>query len=153
MRARDRVKVSWLLITWMATALLVLVVNWLSAASLSAIKHSTVGEALLQIVSALVQYFTCSLVSMRLDGEAEGEVDMPAFFARQRRPILLAFVALGVVAVSTNYLDRATSGLEAGAWIQENLQIIGLEVTLAAALVFRAPRRPQCSRFVPQSVV
>jgi hypothetical protein len=133
--ARDRVKVSGLLIGWMTVALVMLVANWLAAAALSSITHWTTGEALLQFASALVQYFTCSLVSVRT--EAEGETDMPAFFDKHRRVILLAFSALGVVAMIENFVDRNTSGLAPGAWITEDLQILPLNLVLLGALIFR----------------
>jgi hypothetical protein len=135
--SRDRVKASGLLIGWMVVALLMLVSNWLAAAALSSIKHWTTGEALLQFADAIVQYFTCSLVSIRT--EAEGKIDMPAFFEKHRRVILLAFSALGVAAMIENFVDRNTSGLAPASWISEDLQILPLNLVLLAALVFRRP--------------
>lgn len=134
--ARDRVRISWLLLGWMAVALLLLITNWLSFAPLSAIKHWTLGEALLQFVEAFVQYFTCSLVSMRV--EKDGVVDMPAFFAKQRPVILLAILALGVDTFIGNYLDRNNSGLGADEWISQDLVVGAQSLVVASALFFKA---------------
>jgi hypothetical protein len=135
--SRHRVKPSGLLIGWMATALVMLVGNWLADAALSSITHWTMGEVLLQFAIALVQYFTCSLVSIR--PEPDGAIDMPAFFEQQRLPILLAFSALGVVAIIENFVDRNTSGLAPGAWISEDLQVLALNLVLLTAFIFRRP--------------
>ena len=134
--ARDRVKVSWLLLGWMAAALQLLVINWLSFAPLSAVKHWTLGDALLQFTEAFIQYFTCSLVSMRVD--KEGVVDMPAFFARQRPVILSAVLALGIDASIGNYLNRDVSGLRPDAWIGQDMLIAGLNLVLLLAIFIRA---------------
>ncbi|MBS0359731.1 MAG: hypothetical protein JSR98_00005, partial [Proteobacteria bacterium] len=129
--ARDRVRVSWLLLGWMAVALVLPVENWLSFAPLQTLKHWTLNEALLQFGTAFVQYFTCSLVSMRV--EKEGVVDMPAFFARQRPVILGAVLALGLAAMIGDYLDRNISGLAPGAWIGEELLVGTMCLVVALA--------------------
>lgn len=134
--ARDRVKVSWLLLGWMALALLLLIINWLSIAPLATIKHWTLGQALLQFLEAFIQYFTCSLVSMR--AEKDGVVDMPAFFARQRPVILTAVLALGVDTFVGNYLYRDVSGLAPDAWIGQDSLIAGLNLVLVLAIFVRA---------------
>ena len=129
--ARDRVKISWLLVGWMVAALQLLVINWLSVATLSTI-HWTLADALRLFGNALIQYFTCSLVSMRV--EKEGTIDMPAFFARQRPVILTAVLALGVAAALSNYLDR---NVGSAGWIGQDLTIAGMELVLALALFVR----------------
>jgi len=130
--ARDRLRFSGRLALWMANAVMGLLVNWLGFWGLSAVKRWTVGEITLQFSAAVIEYFTCSLVSMR---PAAGErVDMTAFFERQRRPIMLAFLALMVVSMVQNYVDRDhTAGLESHEWIVENLIIapMGLLVVIA----------------------
>ena len=120
----------------MATALLILVGNWLADAALSSITHWTMGEALLQFATAFIQYFTCSLVSIR--PEPEGVIDMEAFFEQQRRVILLAFTALGVVAMVVNFVDRNTSGVPPGAWISEDMQLLAVCLPLLLGLIFRS---------------
>jgi hypothetical protein len=130
--ARDRLRFSGRLALWMANAVIGLLVNWLGFWGLSAVKRWTVGEITLQFSAAVIEYFTCSLVSMR---PAAGErVDMTVFFERQRRPIMLAFLALMVVSMVQNYVDRDHSaGLASTDWIVENLIIapMGLLVVLA----------------------
>jgi len=77
MLERDRVIFSPMLTLWMLNALIGLVVNWLAIWQLSIVKHWRVGDVLLQFIPAVVQYFTCSLVSMKAG--AERQIDMPAF--------------------------------------------------------------------------
>ena len=62
---RARVRFSGLLTLWMANALVGLLVNWLGLWGLTALKNWTVGDVLLQFVPAVLQYYTCSLVSIR----------------------------------------------------------------------------------------
>lgn len=134
--ARDRVKPSGLLIAWMALAFLVLIVNWLSAAALGGLKHWTIGEALMWFALAFVQYFTCSLASMRV--ERHGEVDMPAFFDRHRPVITGAVLVLALASLGENYLDRGIDAAGPRAWIGEDLEIAPMAVLAALALAVPA---------------
>jgi hypothetical protein len=134
--ARDRVRPSGLLIGWMVLALLMLVTNWLTAASLAGVQHWTVADALRQFATAGVQYFTCSLVSMRV--ETHGEVDMEAFFQRQRPAIVGAVLALGVLSLVGNYLDRASDAVGPNAWIGEDLSVLPMVTMALAAVLFPA---------------
>ncbi|HLZ77392.1 hypothetical protein [Phenylobacterium sp.] len=134
--ARDRVRPSGLLIAWMVLALLILVTNWLSAANLSGVQHWTLGRVLLEFATAGVQYFTCSLVSMRV--EPQGEADMPVFFAKHRPVIASSMVALGVIAMLENYVDRSANGLTADAWIGEDLSVLPMTLVGLAAALFPA---------------
>jgi hypothetical protein len=134
--ARDRVRVSGLLICWMALALLMLVTNFLSAVNLAGVQHWTLGRVLIEFATAGVQYFTCSLVSMRV--EPKGEADMPAFFARQRPVIASSMVALGLIAMLENYVGRYANGLTPDAWIGENLSVLPMVVAAVAAILFPA---------------
>jgi hypothetical protein len=81
-QGRDRLKFSGLLILWMLNALIGLTVNWLSIWQLHIVKQWTVTDVLLQLTPAVLQYFTCSLVSMR--NEAGTPLDMRKFYARER---------------------------------------------------------------------
>ncbi len=121
LQARDRVVVSPLLALWMLNALIGLVVNWLAIWQLSIVKHWRVGDVLLQFVPAMVQYFTCSLVSMKTPDE--GAVDMPSFWRRQR-PLIGAAFAASLFAMTQNYVYRDSSlGFAGNDWIKEDLLV------------------------------
>lgn len=121
--ARDRVRFSGLHVVWMATALVALVVNWLSLAGLNAVKHWTLAEVLLWFGMSVIQYFTCSLVSMRVEGGEQ--VDMAAFYARHRRTFLTFFASLWFIFLLENFVDRNNiSGLSSTAWVGEDLLIL-----------------------------
>jgi hypothetical protein len=130
---RARVKFSGLLTLWMANALVGLLVNWLGLWGLTALKHWTVGDVLLQFVPAVLQYYTCSLVSIRPEpGEA---IDMPAFFARQRPLIGAAFAAMMVTSMIQNYVYRdSTLGVSDTDWIGENLLVSPMLLAALAAI-------------------
>ncbi len=130
--ARDRLRFSGRLALWMVNAVVGLLVNWLGFWGLSAVKRWTVGEIILQFGAAVIQYFTCSLASMRVT--AGETVDMTAFFERQRRPIMLAFLAMMVASMVQNYVDRDhTVGLASTDWIFENLIILPMGVATLLA--------------------
>jgi hypothetical protein len=121
--ARDRVRFSGLQALWMTIALLNLLTNWISYWGLSAVKQWSVGEIAMQFTLAIIQYFTCSLVAPRPN--PNGEIDMPAFFARQRPVIFGAFLALLTFALAENYIDRNhMAGLSSNAWIGEDILIL-----------------------------
>ena len=120
--ARDRVRFSGLHAVWMLNALVGLLVNWLSLWGQNGLKRWTVFDVLLWFAEAIVQYFACSLVSMR--SEPGEPIDMEAFFQRQRPMIAAAFAALMVLSMTLNYVYRdATQGLAPTAWITENILV------------------------------
>jgi peptidoglycan/LPS O-acetylase OafA/YrhL len=123
--ARDRVRFSGLQALWMANALLSIVVNWLSFWGLVAIKRWDVTEVELWFALAVVQYFTCSLISIR---PKQGDVvDMPAFYERQRPAIFGAFAGLMLISMILNYWDRDhTQGIGPTDWINENLIVLAM---------------------------
>ena len=131
-QARRRLKVSGLLVGWMVTALLLLIINWLSAADLASIRHWTIGGVLLQFLTTLTQYFTCAFIAMRVP--AEGDVDMPAHFEAQRVPILTAFLALGALAALNNF----TQSTSPRGWVGQDLEILVSCAPMAAAVLSRA---------------
>jgi len=121
--ARDRVRFSGLHALWMVIAALGIVVNWLSIGGLSVIAHWNVTEVELQFGAAVIQYYTCSLLSLR--PREDGIVDMPAFYERQRPAIFSAFAALAIIAMVMNYWDRDhTQGLTPTSWIGENVGVL-----------------------------
>jgi len=135
--ARDRVKFSGLQATWMAAALLGVFVNWLQFWPLRAISHWSLIDVSLLMLTAVVQYFTCSLVSVRV--EREGAVDMAAFYARQKPMFLSALGGLLVLAAILNYAERNQSqGLASTAWIGEDLLVAPLAAPLVVSAIARA---------------
>ena len=128
---RDRAHFSGLLALWMLNALIGLVVNWLSIWQLHIVTHWTVADVLLQFAPAILQYFACSLVSIRVEGDAP--LDMPAFYARQRPAFTGAFAAMMMANLIQNYLYRnSTAGISGSDWILEDLLVT---LMLAAAIV------------------
>lgn len=89
---------------WMANALFGLLAYWLSIWELSGVKRWTGSETLLQFLPAIVQYFACSLISMRREGS--NIMDMRAFYERQRSAIFAAFSLMTVVSMIQIYADR-----------------------------------------------
>lgn len=120
--ARQRVKGGGLHLLWMLNALVSLFANWLAVWSLSAVRRWTLGEVLLQFATAVVQYFTCSLLSVQVGGKES--FDLSTYFDRQRRVVLAPFAAFLILAVVGNYLDRAVmAGVAPGAWLTADLII------------------------------
>lgn len=129
--ARDRVRFSGLHTIWMANALLGLLVNWLSLGGLVIIRHWTVPEVVLQFAAAVIQYFTCSTLSIHVRDDET--LDVPRLFDRQRPVIFASFVAMAIMSMIQNYWDRNNSaGLSPTSWIGENLGVLPL---LLAALI------------------
>jgi hypothetical protein len=129
--ARRRLRFSGLLALWMINALIGLLVNWLSIWQLHIIKTWTVVDVLLQFVPAALQYFACSLVSIRVESGAPP--DMPAYYAAHRRAFTGAFAVMMVVNLLQNFAYRNSSaGIGGADWIWEDLLVT---LMLASALV------------------
>jgi hypothetical protein len=130
--ARDRVRFSGLHALWMANALVSLLVNWLSFWGLIVIKHWAVPEVVLQFAAAIVQYFTCSTLSIRVRDDET--INVPRLFEKQRPVIFASFAALMIVSMIQNYWDRNnTAGLSPTAWVDENLDVLPMLVAVLIA--------------------
>jgi hypothetical protein len=117
---------------WMLIAGLFLVINWLGFGGLSGIKRWTTAEVMLQFTSAIVQYFTCSLISIR--PKEDGIIDLPAFYAKQRPAIMTAMILLGVTVLIINYRDAGNfAGLSSRAWIVEDANCLAQMAVTAVA--------------------
>ncbi len=101
---RQRVRISGLYVLWMINALLILMVNWLSFWGLHSVKQWMVFQILLQFSLAIVQYFTCSTLSIRPRNDEP--IDMGALFEQRRAILSSSFVGVWVVSMAINYLDR-----------------------------------------------
>lgn len=133
---RRRVRWSGLLTCWMIAGVLLLVLNWLAIFRLSSVTTWTVGQVLVHILGAVCIYFTCAFPAMRAQpGET---IDMPAYFARNRVPILGAFALFGVVALLVNFIDFRTGGPAAEGAIDRMYRIMPNIVAEAVGLIFRA---------------
>src|ERR1700730_1841073 len=77
---RDKVRFYGLHAVWMVNALLGLLIFWLTVWDLGTVKRWTGFEIALQFIPAIIQYFACSLLSMRREGD--GIMDMKAFYER-----------------------------------------------------------------------
>jgi hypothetical protein len=119
----------------MVAALEILFNNWLSIWDLRSTRVWSVGEIFLDFLMAIIQYFTRSLVSIEVKGDHE--VDMIAWYDKQRVPILSVFAILGVVAMFANYHHRNIGGSFSD-WIKSELLIAPLVVLEVLAILFRA---------------
>ena len=115
----------------MIVAAINVITNWIGFWSLSAVTHWNVEQVMLQLTIACSQYFTCSLVSMKVP--EDGVVDMQAFYDRARVPILTSFAVLAATAMVWNYAERGIPGLAPGVWIVENAFCAGFLALLAVA--------------------
>jgi hypothetical protein len=86
-------------------------------------------------VAALIQYFTCSLISIR--SKDDGPADMQAFFERQRPLIFTAFLALAAINMFQNWWDRALIPAPLN-WFDVDLTIAVLLIAYAIAGFARA---------------
>lgn len=129
--ARGRVRFSVLHALWMLNVLVALLINWMSVAQLSAVKHWSAGEILLQLSWVVPQYFACSLISMRVrDSEV---IDMESFYQRQRSAFFCAMVLLYVASMVVTFADRNNlEGFKPGDWLAAELFIAPM---LVAALI------------------
>jgi len=129
--ARKRLRFSWLQALWMASAVISIVVNWVALAPLNAIKNWSPQEIVIQFVAAIVQYYTCSLISLR--PEKEGVVDMPAFYKAERHSIFAAYSILMLVSMFQNVWDARTYHLDGADLFKANgLVLVMLASTVAA---------------------
>jgi hypothetical protein len=130
--ARGRVRFSGLHALWIANALVSLLCYWVSAWDLTTVKHWSGPEIALQFFPAIVQYFACSLLSMRVEGD--GVLDMRGFFERQRPAIFTAFSMMWVLAMMQNYADRnASVGTAPSDWIGTDLPLAFMLVATVVA--------------------
>jgi hypothetical protein len=120
---------------WMANALIGLLCYWLSIWELAAVRRWTGLAIVLQFIPAIVQYFACSLLSMRREGAEI--MDMKAFYERQRPAIFVAFSLMMIAAMIETYADRNNvAGHNPVDWIGAELPIfLMLVATLIAGWV------------------
>jgi fucose 4-O-acetylase-like acetyltransferase len=124
--ARDRVRFSWLLTVSMLNAAAGVIINWLGLWSLQNLKQWSLTEVLLQLGWVIPNYFSCSLVAMPYS--ESGQLDMPAYFERQRRIIFSATLALWAMGSLAAYADRNNLGWKPNEWIGAELAALPLGI-------------------------
>lgn len=128
---RHRLRFSGLHAVWMVNALLGLLCYWVSIWELSTVKRWTGFEIVLQFLPAIVQYFACSLLSMRREGDEI--MDMKAFYQGQRPAIFTAFSLMMIAAMIQIYAERNNlAGTRASDWIGAEFPIL---LMFAATLI------------------
>jgi len=131
--AGKRVRFSGLYAAWAISAALLLFSNWISLWGLTGVKRWTTVEVLLQFLTAIIQYFTCSTFRVSMNND-DDTIDLPALYQRRRRLIFGAFLALGVMAMFVNWWDRNNmNGMGPNDWIVEDLTIIPIVITVILA--------------------
>lgn len=105
--ARGRVKWSGLHLAWMLAIALSLFVNWFGLFKLHELTSWPLHVVLLLFAQAVVQYFACSFVSVKVD--EDGEVDMPALYEHQRELFLSAAILIGVIALIRIWTGSGTA--------------------------------------------
>ena len=135
--ARSRVRFCGLHAVWMVIALSNLTGNWLVMWSMHGVTHWSLFRVLVLFGTAIVQYFTCSTLALRVP--EEGPVDMVAYFAKQRPVIFAAYGGLFVFAMLENYVFRDIDFLGPNAWLSEDAVILVSALPLGIA-AFARPR-------------
>lgn len=129
---RRRVRFSWLYALWLVNALLILIENWLAFWGLHLLKQWTVGQILLQLSLAIVQYFTCSLLMIR--PKDAGTIDMVTIFEERRSTVACAFFAMWFLAMAMNFVDRDLFFKpQTSAWLWADVELFSASVFIALA--------------------
>jgi len=129
---RHKVRFYGLHAVWMTNALLGLLIYWLSIWELTAVKRWTGFEITFQFLPAIVQYFACSLLSMRREGDEI--MDMKAFYEKQRPAIFTAFSLMMITSMIQTYAERNNlAGLSPSDWIGAELPVLLMLVATVIA--------------------
>jgi hypothetical protein len=124
--AHERVRFSWLQALWMYNALQVLFTNWVGMFYLKERPHWDVPEIAIDFIAALFQYYTCSLIAIRV--KDDGPIDMPDFYERKRPFIFAAFLTMTLFNMFQNWWD--------GELLSSPYELLIVELTLTPLLVF-----------------
>ncbi len=130
--ARHRVRFSLGLASWMMVSGLLLILNWLVLAPVARSDWSS-QVVLANLLTAIAQYFTCSLVAIRVTDD--GMVDMRAYEARQGASVRVAYLVLVGWAMAVNLLHWDDLGGEEPLTPSAFLSLSATELAFAAALI------------------
>jgi len=131
--ARERVKFSGPLALAMGVVIMLVYANWLGVWDLRGMKGWDLLSISTQFAFSVLVYFICILVGPEA---GEGEIDMEAFYWRQRRPYYWAVIAAVVLSLAANaeFLKTPNTAL----FLRENLANLPLFVPPALALAVPA---------------
>lgn len=131
-RHRRSLIFSWPHALWMATALMLLLANWLSLFDFRSKESIDLPTVFMLFALVIMLYFACALVSPDFE---EGETyDMPAFHEREGRTYIGTLVALMVVSFAAN-IDATHEGV--AAWGAQNTLVALMIVPTVLALLTR----------------
>lgn len=117
---------------WMGSALLLLLVNWLSLFDYRGKESFDLGSIAALMVFVITLYFACALVSPDFeDGE---QYDMRAFHRREGRTYIGAIAALIVVSFVAN-VDASNEGV--AVWGAENRLVMWMIPPTVLPLLFK----------------
>jgi hypothetical protein len=133
-RASERVRFSWLHGFWMANALIVLIVDWISFWDLRSLPRYGIGTIFLFVGIALIDYLQAALVCPEIP--AEGPIDLVQFHAAQSRRYIGAFAAAATMALVTNTVLGGAFNI--AEWERQNLAAAPLLAVALVAAIFRA---------------
>jgi hypothetical protein len=129
---RHKVRFSGLHALWMVNALICLLIYWLTIGELATVKRWTGYEIVLQFLPAIIQYFACSLISIRREG---GELmDMKGFYEKQRPAIFAAFSLMTLTSLVEIFVERNNlAGLHPSDWIGEEIPMLPMLIATLVA--------------------
>ncbi len=129
--ARERVRFSGLLALGMVNAILLVFSNWLSLWDLRSIARWDLLSIVIQFLFAVSVYLICVLVGPKTPDE--GEIDLEAFFWRQRPYFYGAVVTCVVLSLFANlaYLKTPNPVL----FLKENLTNLPMLIPTVSALL------------------
>ncbi|RYG33656.1 MAG: hypothetical protein EON93_09245, partial [Burkholderiales bacterium] len=117
LRARRRVKLSWVHALWMWATFASVVGNWASEWAHHDMEAWPAWSVLLSVTMLVISYLTCYLVTP--DIAETGEIDLRAFHARERVSYLSAFLALLVSSQAINFAFGAAAFFDA--WLRDSV--------------------------------
>jgi hypothetical protein len=130
----ERVRFSWLHAYWMANAVVVLVVDWISYWDLHAVQSWTMASIVLVLVQSFADYMQAALVCPEIP--AEGAIDLVAFHATRSRRYIGAFVVTTVSALGLNLYFGGDYNV--ATFVHQNFVVVPLIAIGLAAAIFRA---------------
>jgi hypothetical protein len=134
-RHRRSLVFSWPHALWMACALAILGLNWLSLWDFHALKTMSLPTIASGFALVVIQYFICALVTP--DFEDGDSFDLRAFHAREHRTYIAGFAVLVGLALILN--AAAGSGLGLKNWANENGITAAMVVPVSVALFVNRP--------------